>query len=157
MSPFLWILLGIVLSLLELAHPVMIFFPIGLSAIATGVFGLLIEYFTKIPYEKMLITQLITFFVVSAINIYLLRKISKEWISVKTPKSSQPENAILGKEVYAKEDAKAKTMIKVESPSPILGVNLWHAKVLDDVKAGDKLVVVGHEGGILVCKKASYD
>ncbi|GAB6077408.1 NfeD family protein [Hydrogenobaculum acidophilum] len=155
MSPLIWISIGIILSIAELLHPAMILFPIGLSAIVTGIFGLLLEYFTKIPYENMLITQLITFFIVSVINIFLLRKISKEWISVKTPKSSQPENAILGKEVYAKEDAKAKTMIEVVSPSPILGVTEWHAKVLDDVKNGDKLIVVGHEGGILVCKKAS--
>ena len=155
MSPLIWIGIGILLSLAELFHPAMIFFPIGLSAIATGVFGLLIEYFTKIPYENMLITQIIAFFIVSAVNIVLLRKISKEWISVKTPKASQPENAILGKEVYAKEDAKANTLIWVSSPSPILGVSEWHAKVLDDVKSGDKLVVVGHEGGVLVCKKAS--
>lgn len=155
MSPIVWISIGIIISIAELFHPAMIFFPIGLSAIVTGVFGLLVEYFTKIPYENMLITQLITFFMVSVINILLLRRISKEWISVKTPKSSQPENAILGKEVYAKEDAKAKTMIEVVSPAPILGVTEWHAKVLEDVKKGDKLIVVGHEGGILVCKKAS--
>jgi len=154
MNPFLWIGIGILLSFAELFHPAMILFPIGLSAIVTGIFGLLIETFTKIPYEHMVTTQIITFFIVSAINIFLLRKISKEWISTKTPKSSQPENAILGKEVYAKEDAKAKTLIEVISPSPILGLTEWHAKVLDDVKAGDKLIVVSHEGGVLVCKKA---
>jgi len=154
MSPALWIAIGIALCFFELFHPAMIFFPIGLSAIVTGLFGLLVEYFTKTPYEELLASQIITFFIVSAINIFLLRKISKQWISFKTPKASQPEDAILGKEVYAKQDAKAKTTIEVESPSPILGVNLWHAEVLEDVKASDKLIVVGHKGGILVCKKA---
>ncbi len=153
MSPFLWIILGIILCIAEVFHPAMILFPIGLSAIATGVFGLLIEIFTHTPFDQMIIAQTITFFIVSALNIFILRKISRQWSISKSSKLSQPEDAILGKEVYAKEDAKAHAMIEVEAPSPILGVSLWHAEVLEDVKEGDKLRVVGHKGGVLLCKR----
>lgn len=150
----LWIIIGFILCIAEIFHPAMILFPIGLSAIITGIFGLLVENITHISYETMISTQIITFIITSGLNIFILRKISKQWISTKTPKLSQPENAIIGKEVYAKEDALANTMIEVRAPSPILGIDSWHAKVLEDVKANDKLIVVGHEGGILVCKKA---
>jgi len=155
MSFGVWIILGIILCIAEIFHPAMILFPIGLSATATGVFGFLLEKITHAPYENLLGIQIFIFLIASVLNILILRKTAKQWISKKAPKSSQPEDAILYKEVYAKEDAKAHSMIEVFAPSPILGVNLWHAKVLDDVKANDKLTVVGHEGGILVCKKAN--
>ncbi len=154
MSFWLWIGIGIVLCIAEIFHPAMILFPIGLSAIITGIFGLLVENILKIPYETLISLQISTFLITSVFNIFILRKLYKEWISIKAPKLSEPENAILGKEVYAKEDAVANSMIEVIAPSPILGVNLWHAKVLEDVKANDKLIVIGHEGGILLCKKA---
>ncbi len=138
-----WIILGIILSIMEVFTPGFLIINFGLGAIITGIISLL---------GIGLKAQLAVFSIISLTFFILSRKIASKILSKDKPEARTNVEALKGKFALVTEKIEGNLspgMIKV-------GGEEWSAigEVDGEIEVGEKVSIVGIEGNKLIVKKA---
>ena len=133
-----WLVAGIICVIIEIFTPGFFFMSIGVSAIITGLFALVISN---------IYIQLVIFIIVSSLIFINIKKLSKRFFKVK----GEPTNifALLGKNaVVTQEISKAsKGYVKI-------GGEIWSAISIDEktIEVGKTVIVKKIEGNKVIVK-----
>ncbi|WP_423792549.1 NfeD family protein [Methanocaldococcus indicus] len=129
---YILIVIGFIVVLLESYIPGLYFPALGIALIVYGIFLFIMPNYS-----------LLAGFLAGIITVFLLYKFvyfSKNEYKVGVER-------LIGKEGIALEDFKDNYgKIKIEN-------EVWHAKSEDDIKKGDKVIVIGYEGVHLIVKR----
>ena len=135
-----WIILGIIFVILEIITPTFFFLWFGISGFITAILGIFIT-------NKIITT---TFFIIlSFILVIFSRKIVKPWL-----KSSENRKFSLDELENATGIAISDIGKNKSGIVKIFGEE-WKAMSDEEIKSGDKIVVLKREGNTLVVKKLS--
>jgi len=135
-----WVVLGVVLTLLELAVPAFVLVWFGAGAIIVGIAVLA---FPQMPFAW----QGITWIAFSIAFIWLWFKVFKP-SSYKT-RAGTSKGAVIGEIGLVIRDIRPFEKGQIRFQKPMLGDEVWESLADEEIKAGERVKVLDVEGNIL--------
>ena len=139
-----WIIAGIICVIIEIFTPGFFFMSIGVSAILTGLFSLVISN---------LVIQMVIFVIISFLIFINIRKLSKRFFKTE----GKPTN------IYAMIDKKGivtKDITKTQKGYVKINGEIWSAVSIDEnveIITGSQVIVKKVEGNKVLVKKVEED
>ena len=140
-----WVVLGVVLTLLELAVPAFFLVWFGAGAIVVGLVTLAAP---QLPFAW----QVVAWIVASVLFIALWFKIFKPGL-YKT-RSGMSAGAVLGEIGLVVRDVRPFENGQIRFQKPVLGDDVWEVTADEELKVGDRARVLAIEGNILKVGRA---
>ena len=135
-----WIVLGIALTLLELAVPAFFLVWFGLGALIVGLLLLVVP-------ELGFAWQVILWSACSLVFIWLWFKVFRPGFH-KT-RAGMSKGALIGEVGLVIRDIRPFEKGQVRFQKPVLGDEVWESLADDEIKAGERVNVIDFEGNIL--------
>jgi membrane protein implicated in regulation of membrane protease activity len=140
-----WVVLGIVLMLLELAVPAFFLMWFGLGAVVVG--GLLVVFpGITVAY------QVITWTACSLVFLWLWFKVFKP--NIYKTKAGLAKGSFIGEVGLVIRDIRPYENGQIRLQKPILGDEVWESVADEEIKAGERVRVLGVEGNTLKVSKS---
>ena len=140
-----WVVLGVVLTLLELAVPAFFLVWFGVGAI---IVGLVVLAFPQLSFAW----QVLVWIACSVAFIWLWFKVFKPG-SYKT-RAGTSKGAVVGEIGLVIRDIRPFEKGQIRFQKPVLGDEVWESIADEEIKAGERVKVLDVEGNILKVGKA---
>ena len=135
-----WVVLGVVLTLLELAVPAFFLLWFGAGAV---VVGLVLLAFPQLPFTW----QIVVWIACAVVFIWLWFKVFKPG-SFKT-RAGMSQGQLIGEIGMVIRDVRPYDRGQVRLQKPVLGEEVWDAMGEEEIKAGERVKVIGVEGNFV--------
>ena len=135
-----WIVLGVILTLLELAVPAFFLIWFGVGAIIVGLVLLVVP-------EASFVWQIAIWIAVSVTLIWLWFKVFKS--DVHKTRAGMSKGQLIGEIGIVTRDIRPYDRGQIRLQKPILGEELWESTAEEEIKAGERVRVLEVEGNFL--------